>query len=501
MKKIKRKIIAGASLAAVAAVTLTGCGNKKPEAKVDESKRSAVHTEDRLFVNEYTMDVTLSPDENKVEIISTANVENNTEQTIDEIIFLNPSAKVYGKEGNSGKGWEIKNIYAGSDESSKFEFTQEGNNSEIIKVKLGDKKLAPKDKLDITISVNEDIPFGDSRFGFFNMGKYQEYVLTSCFPQMAEYRSGEWIINDTVWSEERIKDNGLYQFTDYHVTVHAPEGYLAAASGVEQKEEDGTIKIEAVDTDDFAMVLCNGFRSAYYANDDMIANYYFIEDSKSYKEAKEVVEIVLPVTFDWMVDKIEKYAWNQYDIVPIYNDSGCNTYTGLMTFGAKDIYDGLDGAVIDDYRIKSVNVFEEGILDQWFSKMTGSNRATDGWLSRGMLLWFNDYISISATNDKPVRKIKDILNEAKEKYPEEMNMKLNDKFKDAETAYIVDTYKGAEFLEALHGELGDEDFTIVMNEFMNEFMFKDAKSQDFINTLMKHDNGKIQAIVDDYFNK
>ena len=116
-------------------------------------------------------------------------------------------------------------------------------------------------------------------------------------------------------------------------------------------------------------------------------------------------------------------------------------------------------------------------------------------------MWFNDYISISATNDKPVRKIKDILNEAKEKYPEEMNMKLNDKFKDAETAYIVDTYKGAEFLEALHGELGDEDFTIVMNEFMNEFMFKDAKSQDFINTLMKHDNGKIQAIVDDYFNK
>ncbi len=499
MKKIKTKIIAGAALAAVAAVTLTGCGNKKPEARQDESKRSAVHTENQLFVNAYNMDLTLNAEENNVEIVSTANVENNTDQTLEEIIFLNPSSKVYQKDGNSGKNWEIRNIYIGSDESAKLDFTQDGSNPGIIKVDLGDKKLTPKDKLDITIDVKEDIPYGDSRFGFYNTGEYYQYILTSCYPQMAEYREGEWKINDSAWTEENLKDNGLTQFSDYHVKIHAPEGYTAAASGTEMIGDDGVINIDSVDTRDFAIILSNGFRSAYYANDDMTVNYYFMEDAKSYKEGREVVEIALPVTIDWMSEMIEKYAWSQYDLVPLYNESGCNTYTGLMTYGAKDIIDGLDGGATDDYRRNSVPVFKEGTINQWFSEMTGSNRATDGWLSRGMLTWFNDYISVSATNDKAEHKLKEILDEAKEKYPEAMNKKLNEKIDDAETAYARDCFKGAEFLEALRNEMGDKDYVAVIHEFMEEFFMKDATSEDFINTLMKHDNGKMESIINDYF--
>ena len=501
MKKKTTKIIAGVAIAAAAAVTLTGCGNKKPEVKADESKRSAVHTENMLFADEYNMDITLHPDENNVEIISTASIENNTDTTLDEILFLNPSSKVYQKDGNSGKSWEVRNVYIGKDESAKLEYELDSSNPSIIKVSLGDKKLSPKDKLDITIDVKEDIPFGDARFGFYNTGKYAQYVLTSCYPQMAEYREGNWVINDSQWTEDKLRDNNLSQFSDYHVKLHAPEEYTAVASGTEVKDDDGVINIDAVDTRDFAIILSDGFRSSYFANDDMTVNYYFIENAKSYKEDKKVVEMCMPGTIDGMNDNVAKYSWNQFDVVPLYNDSGCNSYTGIMTFGAKEIIDGLDGGAIDDYRKKMLPIFKEGLLGQWFTEMIGVNRATDGWISRGMLVWFNDYINYSTTNEAVDRNLKEILDEAKEKYPEAMNLKLNEKVDDAETAFARDCYKGAEFVEVLRSELGEEDFFKMMSEFMDEFYLKDVTSQNFINTLMKHDKGKMQTIVDDYFVK
>ncbi len=500
MKKTKIKVIAGVAVAAVAAVSLAGCGKSKPEVHPDESKRSAVHTENQLFVNEYKMDVTLNADDKKIDIISTANLENNTETTLEEIYFLNPSAQVYAKQENTGKNWEISDIVAG-DDSTKLDFTVDAEKPWLIKVNLGDKKLAPKDKLDVTMTVKEDVPFGGSRFGYYNLGDYSQFVLTSCFPQVAEYRAGEWIINDPVWTEENFKDNTYSEFTDYHVKVHAPEGYMAAASGVELYDEDGTINIEAVDVQNFALVLSDGFRSAFYANDDMTVNFYFMVDAKSYKEAKDVYELVMPVTIDWLVDKISKYAWNQYDVVPIYDDSGCNTYTGLMTYGGKDIHDGLDGAKIDDYRVSMVPIFKDGILNQWFEEMVNSNKATDGWLTRGFLTWFDDFIAISATNDKPSRHINEILDEARKEHPEEMKMMLNDTFKDDETAYIVQCYRGAEFLEALYNELGTNDFVAVLNEYMKEYLLKDVDSKAFTEVLLKHDNGKIQPLIDQYFNK
>ena len=97
----------------------------------------------------------------------------------------------------------------------------------------------------------------------------------------------------------------------------------------------------------------------------------------------------------------------------------------------------LDIESIDDYRKKMLPVFKEGILNQWFSEMTGCNRATDGWLSRGMLTWFNDYINYSTTNESVDRKLKEILDEAEEKYPEAMNMKLNEKTGDAERRITI----------------------------------------------------------------
>ena len=183
----------------------------------------------------------------------------------------------------------------------------------------------------------------------------------------------------------------------------------------------------------------------------------------------------------------------------VYSDYDANSYPGMMVFGDKAVYDGIRGDEVDSMRDFYKLHLTEHIFDQWFGEIVGCNEATDGWLNKGLRFWFNDYAMANVYGDISERAVGETIREMKKKEPAAMEMKLSDKFPDGKTADIVNTYRGAEFLEDLYGALGKDEFLKAISDYVIKYEFKEADSEKFIEVMKAHTGKDIQAVVDKYF--
>ena len=215
--------------------------------------------------------------------------------------------------------------------------------------------------------------------------------------------------------------------------------------------------------------------------------------------AEDIVKQRIPISMDWMEDYLRKYPWNQYDMVLINTDYQSAAFPGLMVFGGKDIFEGVSG---DDFKNTNKTYqdrFRNTLLEQWFGQIIGCNKKTDAWLSKGLIAWFSDYMSVKTFGEYEERKITDVIKEMKKQHPQAMDMKLSDTFPDEETADLVNTYRGAELIEELYQSLENDDFFLAMKDYFSKYDFKEASSEDFINIMKDHSKTDIQNIVDKYF--
>ena len=496
--KIKKSIMVAGAIA-VCAATLTGCSRLQgPEAKMEQSKRDKAYSESMLYIDTYEMDVALDADANKLSTTVTAELYNNTGETLEEIVFRLPADSCLKSKGG-GLSWEVVAAYLGSDTGSGLEYAIDSGDSSVIRVALGDKKLEDKKSTFVTLEVKEDIPEEDMRFGHFKAGNHDQYVLSGCFPKVAEFRDGDWVINEIDWTGEKVSaDTDFSQATDYHVKLTAPKGYNAVGTGIELRSEENTT-LTAVDSRDFAVVVSNGLVNSYWTNDELTLKYYYIDGSKSNETAQEAVSWRVPTGMDWMEDYILKYPWNQYDIVTIYGDYEAHTYPGIMIFGDRAVYDGIKGDEIDAVRDELKLHFTETLFYQWFGEIAGCNEQKDGWLSKGLSTWLNDYLMANAYGDLKERAIGEKIRDMKKQNPEAMGLKLTDAFPDGKTADIVNTYRGAEFIEEIYNALGDEAFLAAIKDYVSNYQFKEADAQGFIETMKGHAGKDIDSIVEKYF--
>ena len=477
---MNKKIIIG-GLVAASVLGLTGCYKESsPTFMPEESKRSSEYTEKKLYIDKYDLKLTLDDDTNSLTTSVTADLYNNTDDSLEEIQFSLPADSILK---SSGLSWEVTDVFADNDSAS-LDYTIDPQDSSIIKVALSE-KLEPAGDMLLTLEVKENIPEENARFGHFEAGKYDQYVLSDCFPVVAEYRDGSFSTN-------------IAQASDWHAEINAPNRFRAVSTGVENNDED-TIKIDAVDSRDFALVLSNGFRSYYWANDEFAVNYYYTEGSKDHAIVQEGVEKRVPPAMDWLEDFVDKYAWNEYDVVVVNGDFDYDTYTGLMTVGAKDVLIGIGADELDERQRQLRDFFTEGLLDQWFSKMTATDKKTDGWVAKGLDTWLGDLLKVYLYGDLKERSIAETIENVRSEHPTEMAMKLSDSFTDDETADIVNRYRGAELIEEIFNELGDDEFLSALSEYVTTFKYKEASGQDLINCFNNHHKRKLDKITEKYF--
>lgn len=484
--KIRSKIIAGVIIAATAA-TLTGCNSNKPDVVVESAQRETVRDKKMLYTDSYDMDITLDAEGKTLESTVTAKIYNNTENTLDEVVFRIP-AESYFKSKGSSTGAEITAAYAG-DKSSALEYSTDPSDPGIIRVSLGDKKLDPGADAFITLEVKEKIPEEDMRFGHFTAGNFEQFVLSDCFPKVVEYRDGDWMI-DTA-------DASFSQVADYKAQVHLPEGYIVVGTGVETPAEDG-MSVNAVDSRDFAIVATNSPKSYFLSNGHLTINLYYPDGTKSWEMMENVFSSHVSLGTDWLEDFVLKYPWNQYDMVVINTDFKEGTYPGLNVIGGSDIIAGIGNDELEETKNAYEFRVSEALLKQWFSEIVGVNEKTDGWLVDGLAAWFADHMAVKTHGDLESSKINDDIKEMKSKHPEAMSMKLTDSFPDEDTAAIVNRYRGAELVEELFQRLGEDEFFAAMKDYFREYKYKEADTQGFLDIMRNHSKTELKQLIEEF---
>ena len=488
--KIKTKIIAGVLIAASVAA-LTGCNSNKPDVEVESARREIKRDEKMLYADSYDMDVTLDAEAKTLESAVTAKIYNNTDVTLDEILFHIP-VEDYLKEKGSSLSAEVTGAYLGTDKTASLEYVVDSENPGCyIFVSLGDKKLDPGSEMMLTLEVKENIPEEDMRFGHFTSDKYDQFVLGDCFPKVVEFRNDGWMLITN------NRDETFAQVSDYQVEVHLPEGYTAVGTGVEIPSDD-CISLNAVDSRDFAFVATNNYKSYYLANGKLTANLYYPDETQFSDMVINVFSSRIPLGMDWMEDYVYVYPWNQYDIVLINTDQDVNAYPGLTVIGGKDIIGGVSNDKKEDTENAYGASISKGLLKQWFFEIIGSNKKTDGWLSNGLTAWFSDYMGVKTYGDLQEHRITETIEEMKKKYPEAMSMKLSATFPDEETADIVNTYRGAEFIEELFRRLGEEEFFAAMKDYFMEYKYKEADTKGFLDIIQNHSETDLKQLIDEF---
>ena len=89
--------------------------------------------------------------------------------------------------------------------------------------------------------------------------------------------------------------------------------------------------------------------------------------------------------------------------------------------------------------------------------------------------------------------------EKKKESPAAMEMKLSDKFPDGKTADIVNTYRGAEFIEEMYNIIGEDEFLKAIKDYVVTYEFKEADAQGFFEIMKKHTGKDIQNNIDKFF--
>ena len=478
---MNKKIIISGILAGAAVLTLTGCNIKDPEVKPDQSKIGTEQKASKIYASDYSMDLNLDADGKKLTSVVTAQIENNTDKTTDKLVFDIPSSPSF----------RIDKTYLGKDTSAEISSSKSDAAPGMFTIDLGDDAFEPGENLIVTMEISQDIPENNSLFGYYNFDEHSEFILSGCFPVLAEYKDGEWI----------TESNGYKQASNYKVSFKAPTEYYVVASGNETRGEDGVTTIEAMDTNDFAIVLSNKFRSHYWSNDIITVNYYYLDKGEGYRLARDVIELRVPIGIDWLESNFTKYPWSEYDMVQIYDDSEAIAHSGLMTFGGKNLYDGVPEEETEEVKSKLASVFTGGLISQWFEKMTAVHNNPDGWMDKGITTWLDDYVRANMYDVKEDRHIDDTIRKAREEHPKEMNMKLNDSFPDEKTADIVYRYRGAEFMEDLYKALGDESMTSILREYLTQNFLKMSDTENFMSFINRFNTDNTAPVIEKYFNK
>ncbi len=476
---MKKKLLITGILTGATVLTLTGCNIKDPEVKPDESKISAEQKADQIFASNYTLDLNLDTDARKLSSVVTAQIENNTDTTTDELVF----------DISADSPFNVEKAYLGKDESASVDYSLDTTPG-MITIDLGNDPLEPGENFIMTMEITQEIPENNPRFGFYTFDDKNEYILSGCFPTLAEFKDGNWI----------TESNGYTQASNYKVTLKAPSDYYVVSSGNETRGENGVTTIDALDTNDLAMVLSNKFKSHYWSNDIITVNYYYLDKGEDYRLARDVIELRVPIGIDWMEANLTKYPWAEYDIIQLYDDSDAIAHTSLMTFGGKNLYDGVPEEEADSVKEKLASVFTGGLVSQWFEEMTSVRYDPDGWLDKGVITWLDDYVRANMYDEKQDRHIDETIRKAREDHPREMNMKLDDSFPDKETSDIVYTYRGAEFMEDLYKALGDESMVSILREYLTDTYLKVASTEDFMNYVNKYNTEKTTPVIEKYFN-
>ena len=343
--------------------------------------------------------------------------------------------------------------------------------------------LSPGSKLDLFLHFDLHLPAADE-YHIFGYNEYQAN-LVDWYPFIVPYISGQgWLLH----SPANVGEHLVYDMESFDMTLHLTDSNLHAVVAASAPAETITYgwRYRLSNVRSFVFSISPDFKTSLTKVDGVtVKSYYFNSESAQGKAVLgEVAKAV--TTFDSLFGQ-DPYSNLSIVEAPFYDGM---KYDGLF-FLSRDYYTAENGTVLNNL----IDIAVHETAHQWWYGLVGNDQAMEPWLDEALatyserLFYEQNYPEVAAWQ---VFRI-DAYNPTG--------------WVDTDIYHGVDfrTYanavylRGAQFLQALRGRMGDGAFLAFLKDYAAQMTGKRATSVDFFRILRQHTTSDLTDVISMYF--
>lgn len=402
---------------------------------------------------EYRMDVTYEPKGHRIQGTLEVQFINNLDEALEDIHFnVWPNAKDFRSKGGRTEVSDLKV------DGKSTHFDLKGTDLHIRNL-----SLKPEQKSSIQMTFSTWIPNQQDRFGWYGT----TVSLGNWFPILAVHDKEGWNVNPYFNNGE-----SFYSLTgDFDVNITAPRSMVIATTGtrVNQKETEGkmtTHHFQAEKVRDFAVEMDPTYLVKSRKVGDTQVNVYYRKDHKAHADALMGYGTDSLRLFN---KKFGPYPWPKLDIVTMEGWFGGMEYPQLVMISISPQTENM---------LKMITAHEIG--HQWFYGMVGNNEYVEPWLDES----FASYAGYLYEGQVDSIQVGPVPNPSIH-LTSPVSVYDTGRRDSAESYHRMVYLFGAQTLNELRKELGDERFYSSLRAYVEEYRFKVATTEDFIRSMEK----------------
>lgn len=450
-------------------------------------------------INEYNIDIEFNPEEKTYKGKQEVKYINNEENILENIYFhIYPNAFKDKEtapflfddyESAYPNGFEagyidIENVKINGDE---INYTVLGEGKTILKLEL-QSNLEPGKRVEVEMEYTAKLPSAQDRFGYGD----KTYNFGNWYPIAAVYDDNGWNL-DPYYS---IGDPFYSDVSNYNINITAPKQIDIASSGnilsEKDKGEEKIWEIEAKLMRDFAWVASEHFEKVVKNHDGIDIQMYFLD---------EVDNSVKKSAMDYSVKSIEhfnniygEYPYGQYSVVQTSFPSGME-YPGIVYIG-DDYYNK------DNLGSLEIVIVHE-TAHQWWYGIVGNDEIDEAWLDESLATYseylyaFEEYDEATA-KDYYERSIESNYEMSKDYIEDNTVLKSLDEFNGWDDYGPLAYARGAMMIYDIQDKYGKKELYNIFQEYFDEYSFKNATTDDFIDIIEKVTEDSMEDTTNEY---
>lgn len=448
----------------------------------------------------YNIELSLDAVNKTVQAKQTVDYINSTGQILKTLKFhLYPQFFKSGATDKVIPNTKLNQAYPNGMDYSEFEVTRislsnqdqaivySNDFNSILSIELLN-SILPDERVSIYMEYNFKLPNCQHRFGYGE----NTINLANFYPILCIYENGKF-------NENGYNQNGDPFYSDmanYCVLLTIDDKFEVAGTGekslVSSENGNKTYKFNAHMVRDFALVASDKFNIKSAKLDDILVEYYFVNDTDSDRSLQTAIDSIK--TFS---ARFGNYPYNTFTVVETDFIYGGMEYPTLIM-----ISNQIENQ--DDY----LNVIVHETAHQWWYGMVGNDEFTYPWLDEALtefstILFYDNNSGYNFTHEQMVTACKDNFSLFVTVYEDvlgtiDTSMRPIDKY-ETEPEYTYCTYvKGVLMFESLYQLIGEKDFYKALEIYFSENKYKNAIPENLISAFEQASSQHLSNFFDSW---
>lgn len=357
----------------------------------------------------------------------------------------------------------------------------------ILAVKLNE-PLKKGKTLELYLEFMAKLPSTSDRYGYHDKG----INCGNWYPIVCVYDEKGWNLDPYY----QIGDPFYSEVSNYKVSITAPKEWVVATSGSivseTNNEDKNTYNIEGQLIRDFAWVASKDFTIKQRKVDGIVIKLYSTNNDRNImNKALDISEKAIQ-TFN---KKFGKYPYKEYTVVITKFPSGME-YPSIVLISDEFFHKNL------------IHILEKIIVHetahQWWYAVVGNHQVNEPWLDEGLttyseVIYINENYGKEKGQEYYINNIKWGYEYATRYFGENeiVNKPLSEFVGWDDYSLLVYT-RAAMFLDRIKEDFGEEILFDILQKYYEEYKYRIATTEDFINICEEITNKSFTSLRDEY---